>query len=217
MKNKTVSTWMHELASKDGKYTGGSAASSVAAISASLAQFIFELQAGKKRFVNQEDQIQAGIKKAATLQEDFLDLVDIDAEAFEPVLPLYRLPQDTQEEKAYRKKKLNEGLVDASIPPYEMMLKLAEVVDLYEELSELNLAGSLVMDIIIGLDIAIAGLKSSKNSSMINVVGITNTNLKAEHTEKVMTCYESRLKKAEKLKKQVKKTMDPDLQKTMIN
>ena len=49
MKNKTVLQWTRELGSKDGKYTGGSAASVVAAISVSLAQFIFELQAGKKK------------------------------------------------------------------------------------------------------------------------------------------------------------------------
>lgn len=217
MKNKTVSTWMQELASKDGKYTGGSAASTVAAISASLAQFIFELQLGKKKYADEQELIQEGIKKSARLQDELLDLVDIDAEAFEPVLPLYRLPNDTDEEKAYRRKKLNEGLADASTPPYEMMEKLSEIVDLYDELSQLDLAGSLVMDIIIGLDIVIAGLKSSKNSSMINVVGITNPTMKAELTEKVMTCYENRLKKAKELKEQVKKTMKADLQETMIN
>ncbi len=208
MKNKTVGTFMQELASKDGKYTGGSAASSVAAISVSLAQFIFELQAGKKRYADKENEIQTGIKKAASLQDDFLNLVEEDAAAFEPVLPLYRLPQNTEEEKAYRQEQLNQGLADASQPPYKMMLKLAEVVDLYEQLSKLDLTGSLVMDIIIGLDIAIAGLKSSKNSSMINVTGITNPQMQAELTEKVISLYDKILEKAEILKASVKKTID---------
>ncbi len=123
MENKTLASWMQELASKDGKYTGGSAASSVAAISVSLAQFIFELQAGKKRYAAQEESIQAGIKKAASLQKDLLELIETDASAFEPVLPLYRLPQKTEEEKAIREEKLNQGLAAASKPPYEMMLK----------------------------------------------------------------------------------------------
>lgn len=207
MENKTLASWMQELASKDGKYTGGSAASSVAAISVSLAQFIFELQVGKKRYATQEESIQAGIKKAASLQKDLLELIEIDASAFEPVLPLYRLPQKTEEEKAIREQKLNQGLAEASKPPYEMMLKLEETVDLYQQLSQLNLAGSLKVDIVIGLDIAIAALKSSKNSSMINIVGITDEGLKTELTEKVEAIYQRVMQEAKRIKKEVESSI----------
>lgn len=208
MENKTVSSWLQELASKDGRYTGGSAASGVAAISASLAQFIFELQAGKKRYADKEELIQSGIERAARLQKEFIKLVEVDSKAFEPVLPLYRLPQDTEEEKAYRRQKLNEGLAAASNPPYEMMVRLAEVIELYQELSKLNLTGSLVVDIIIGLDIAIAALKSSKNSSMINIVGITDEAMKTELTEKVTKQYQDTLEKAQSIKRSVEKEME---------
>ncbi len=208
MENKTLRTWMQELASKDGKYTGGSAASSVAAISVSLAQFIFELQAGKKRYEKQEEHIQAGIRKAASLQNDLLELIEIDASAFEPVLPLYRLPQKTADEKAIREEKLNAGLAGASQPPYEMMRKIAETVDLYEQLEGLNLAGSLKVDVVIGLDIAIAALKSSKNSSMINIVGITDEELKKELTEKVEKFYQKTLEKAKEIKKRTESSID---------
>lgn len=208
MENKTVSTWLQELASKDGRYTGGSAASGVAAISVSLAQFIFELQAGKKRYADKEELIQSRIKRAASLQKEFIELVEIDSKAFEPVLPLYRLPQDTAEEKVYRRQKLNKGLAAASNPPYEMIVRLAEVIELYEELSKLNLAGSLVVDIVIGLDIAIAALKSSKNSSMVNIVGITDLDMKADLTEKVTRQYQNTLEKAENIKRRVEEEIE---------
>lgn len=200
MKNKTVLQWTEELASKDGKYTGGSAASVVAAISISLAQFIFELQAGKKRFTEQEDQIQAGIEKASSLKEELLDLAEIDADAFKPVRPLYKLPQKTKEEKTIRQKKINEGLLHASKPPFEIILKMDETVDLYQELADLELDGTIVEDITIGLDIAIAAIKGGKVSSMINVNGISNEELKKELTEKVERQYHASLKKAETLK-----------------
>lgn len=208
MKNKTVAQWMQELAAKDGKYTGGSAASAVAAISVSLAQFIFELQAGKKRFAHQEQLIQAGIQKASKLQVDFLDLAEKDAVAFEPVLPLYRLPSNTPEERELREQKLNEGLVAASKPPYEMMCKLADTVELYEQLAHLDLAGSLIIDIVIGLDIAIAALKSSKNSSLINIDGITDAKLKKEMTNKVEKLYQTTLEKAEKVQQIAKSVIN---------
>ena len=49
MKDKTIKEWTQELAAKDGKYGGGSAASLVGAYAASLAQFVFQLQQGKER------------------------------------------------------------------------------------------------------------------------------------------------------------------------
>lgn len=208
MENKTVSQWMQELASKKGKYTGGSAASTVAAISVSLAQFIFELQSGKKRYSDQELMIQAGIKKAAQLQKDFLKLVEKDVDAFQPVLPVYRMPQKTQEEKEIREKKLDESLADASKPPYEMMLKLDETINLYQQLAQLDLAGSLVVDIIIGLDIAIAALKSSKNSSVVNIDGITNVELKKTLTKKVKDQYQESLKKAKAIQQAAQTMLD---------
>ncbi|MDN6730578.1 MAG: cyclodeaminase/cyclohydrolase family protein, partial [Atopostipes suicloacalis] len=166
MKNKTVSNWTKELASKEGKYTAGSAVSVVAAISASLAGFIFNLQAGKEKYLDQESQIQAGIKKAHSLNQELLELSEQDADAFRPVIPLYNLPQNTVEERVIRKQNINEGLMNASKPPFKIILKIDETMDLYEELINLNLEGSIVEDITIGLDIAIAAIKSAKTSSM---------------------------------------------------
>ncbi|MDN6161840.1 MAG: cyclodeaminase/cyclohydrolase family protein [Atopostipes sp.] len=202
MKDKTVLNWTQELASKEGKYTGGSAASVVAAISTSLARFIFNLQAGKEKYKEKEDQIQEGIKKANQLNQDLLELSEIDAEAFDPVLPLYKLPRDTEEEKKIREKKIDEGLMHASEPPFKMIVKMEETVDLYQQLIELELKGTIAQDITIGLNIAIAAIESAKISSMINVEGISNKELKTKKTEEVMNQYRKTLNKAEKLLKQ---------------
>lgn len=199
MKNKTVSNWTRELASKDGKYTGGSTVAMIAAVSASLAQFIFELQSGKKRFKNKENQIQKGIKKARSLNKDLLELAEIDADAFNPVLSLYKLPKDTEEEKVIREKKLNEGLANASKPPFKMILKIDETVNLYQQLVDLELKGTIVEDITIGLNIALAAVKNAKISSMINIKDISEQEFKEEITVKVEEQYQMTLNKIEKL------------------
>lgn len=201
MKNKTVLNWTQELISKDGKYTAGSAVSVVSAVSASLAGFIFNLQLGKDKFVKKEDQIKENIKKASILNQEFLDLSEIDADAFSPVIPLYQLPQDTEEEKRIRKEKINQGLIDASKPPFKMLLKLNETLDLYQELLGMNLKGTIIEDITIGLEIALASIKSAKMSSMINIKGITNKELKERESERVEEKYQEIVKKAKKLLK----------------
>lgn len=201
MKNKTVLQWTQELASKDGKYTGGSAASMVAAISVSLAQFIFELQVGKKQYQNQQVEIQESIQKANRLNELFLDLSEKDANAFEPVLDLYKLPQATATQKKRRLEKIDEGLVSAAQPPFEMILKLDEVAGLFQQLIELELKGTIAGDITVGLDMALAAVEGAVINSMANVQSIHDEKLKAEMTKKVEGQYQRTVNKLAELKK----------------
>ena len=202
MKDKSVHAWTKELASKDGKYGGGSAASVVGAYASSLAQFVFELQQGKEKYTEQEAQIQKAIQKAESLTEELLDLAEIDADVFEPVLDLFKLPQRTAEEKAYRRKKVDQGLADAAKPPFDIMKKMAEVLDLFEELLELKVRGTIVDDIAVGLFFTEATIESEKINCMINIDSIKNDTIKQELTQKVDKVYEQTIQRTRRLKQE---------------
>ena len=60
----------------------------------------------------------------------------------------------------------------------------------------------------IGLDIAIAALKSSKNSSVVNIDGITNVELKKTLTKKVKDQYQESLKKAKAIQQAAQTMLD---------
>lgn len=199
MKNKTVLNWTEELIKKEGKYTAGSAVSTVAAVSASLAGFIFSLQVGKKKYINQESQIRSGIEKARILNQELLDLSERDADAFAPVIPLYKLAKNTEEERKIRQEKIDQALIYASKPPYEMLLKLEECLDLYQELIHLQLTGTILEDIKIGLNIAIASIKNAKISSLINIREVSDEKLREKEGKVIQSQYEKSLKKAERL------------------
>ena len=49
MKDKRMNEWLDELGERNGKYGGGSAAGVVGAIASRLAQYVYELQQGKKK------------------------------------------------------------------------------------------------------------------------------------------------------------------------
>lgn len=199
MKNKTVLNWTEELINKEGKYTAGSAVSLIAAVSASLAGFIFSLQAGKKKYTAQESQIQSGIQKAQLLNQDLLELSERDADAFQPVIPLYQLAKNTEEERKIREEKIDQALIDASKPPYEMILKLDECLDLYEELIQLELKGTILEDIKIGLNIVMASIKNAKISSFVNIKEVSNEELREKESKVILSQYEKSVKKAERL------------------
>lgn len=200
MKDQTVKCWAKELASKDGKYGGGSAASVVGAYASSLAQFVFELQQGKKKYVDHEEQIQTAIEKAETFTEELLDLAEIDADAFEPVLDLFKLPQDTEEEKAYRQEKIDQGLADAAKPPFDIMKKMNDVLDLFEELLELKVRGTIVDDIAVGLLFTEATVESEKINCMVNIKYIKDDTERTKLTKEVNEVYEHTIKRTRILK-----------------
>lgn len=200
MKDKTVKQWTQELASKKGKYGGGSAASVVGAFATNLAQYVFELQQGKKKYVGKETQIQKAIQRAKALNEELLDLAEIDADAFEPVLGLFKLPKDTEDERIYRREKIDQGLADAAKPPHEIMKKMADVMDLFEELLALEVRGSIVDDIAVGLIFIQATIESEKLNCDVNIESIYDEALKTKLAAEVDETFYAFMERSQQLK-----------------
>ena len=202
MKHKSVLGWSVELASKDGKYGGGSAASVVGAFAASLAQFVFELQQGKEKYKDDAERIQSAINHSTRLTEELLELAEEDADAFNPVMELFKLPKDTEEERAFRQEKIDQGLLEAAKPPMDMLEKLHEVIDLFELLLFLEVRGTIVDDIAVGLLFTEATIESAKINCMVNIKSIKNETLRDEMTADVEAIYASAIERVRIFKEQ---------------
>ena len=202
MKHKSVLGFSEELASKDGKYGGGSAASVVGAFASSLAQFVFELQQGKEKYKDDAERIQSAINHSTRLTEELLELAEEDADAFNPVMELFKLPKDTEEERAFRQEKIDQGLLEAAKPPMDMLEKLHEVIDLFELLLFLEVRGTIVDDTAVGLLFTEATIESAKINCMVNIKSIKNETLRDEMTADVDAVYESALERVRTFKEQ---------------
>lgn len=200
MKDKTVKTWTQELAAKSGKYGGGSAASVVGAFATNLAQYVFELQQGKKKYAEQATEIEQAITKAEKLSEELLDLAEIDADAFEPVLGLFKLPKDTEEERQTRRKKIDQGLANAAKPPFEIMKKMDDVMDLFEVLLVLEVRGSIVDDIAVGLIFTQAVIESEKINCDVNIKAIKEEELRNNLAQEADETFHTMLERCQQLK-----------------
>lgn len=200
MKNLTVKAWTEALGSKEGKYGGGSAASVVGAFAVNLAQFVFEFQVGKKKYADQQEEIKAAIERAKKISEELLDLAEIDADAFEPVIPLFRLPKDTEEERIFRQEKIDQGLADAARPPLDIMKKMDQVLDLFDQLLKLEIKGTIVDDIAVGLIFAEATIESEKLNCDINTNEIKDESLRRKIEAEVDEAYHIILERCRELK-----------------
>ena len=99
-KLQTCEDFIKVLASKAAVPGGGGAAALTGAIGIALGNMVGSLTVGKKTYADVEDEIIECKKEADEIAKEFLELMDKDAEAFEPLSKAYGLPKSTPEEIA---------------------------------------------------------------------------------------------------------------------
>ena len=123
------------LASKAPVPGGGGASALVGAIGMALGNMVGSLTTGKKNADVQGD-ITELMGRAERIQGELLDLVQADAEAFEPLSRAYGLPKETEEERARKAEVMERCLEDACSVPMQIMEKCCEAIDVTEDFAE---------------------------------------------------------------------------------
>ncbi len=75
---------------------GGAAAALSAALSSALVSMAASLTANNPRFTEHREDLTTASEKLRELNADLITLIDRDAEAFEPLSKVYKLPRDTE-------------------------------------------------------------------------------------------------------------------------
>ena len=118
------------LASKAPVPGGGGASALVGAIGTALCNMVGSLTVGKKKYAAVEAEISGLMEKATELQNALLELIEKDAEVFEPLSRAYGLPKETEEERAEKARVMEGCLRDACSVPMDIMRRCCEVIDL---------------------------------------------------------------------------------------
>lgn len=130
MKNKTIVTFTDELCSNAPVPGGGGASALMGAVSAALCSMVGELTTGKKKYAEYQIDIDRILGDAKYLNSEMLDLMQKDADAFEPLAKAYGIPKDDPE----RDDILEAALVVAAQAPFDIVMKCKEVAALVDEL-----------------------------------------------------------------------------------
>ena len=126
--DSTLSEFTAKLASRESVPGGGGASALVGALAVSLAQMVGNLTTGKKTYAAVEDDIRTLIAQAESLRVRFLNLIDEDAKAFEPLSHAYSLPKDQPGRDDY----LEACLRRAADAPMEILKTCCEAVPVIE-------------------------------------------------------------------------------------
>lgn len=163
MIEKSCADFAAVLASKAPVPGGGGAAALVGALGTALCSMVGNLTVGRKKYAQYEADVKRMLEKGAAVQERLLDLVDKDAEAFEPLSKAYSIPKDDPKHD----ETLEAATKFACEAPVEMMKACCEAIELLEEMMEKG-SVTLVSDVGCGALCCAAALESASMNIFVN-------------------------------------------------
>ena len=126
----SVDPFLDVLKSKAPTPGGGAVAALCGALAASLTRMVATLTVGKKKFVDVEEEFRAALDATDDLVQRFRRLMHDDAEVFDALMTTYKLPKDTDDEKAARREAMRMATIRAAEVPLSMIHVAAELLPL---------------------------------------------------------------------------------------
>lgn len=192
-----IKKYMENLASNLPAPGGGSASALAGAQGISLVMMVAELTVGKEKYKEWEPYCQKAISDGAAIQTNFLKAIDDDTDAYNKVGAAFKLPKNTDEEKAARSRAIQVATVLATRVPLRTMEISLDALKVAESLigkSNPNCSS----DIGVGALNLKSALMGAWLNVKINLPGIKDENLKNELFEKGKALLEEGNKIADK-------------------
>jgi formiminotetrahydrofolate cyclodeaminase len=171
---------------------GGGASALVGAVGVALGGMVAALTLGKEKYADAQDEMARLSAEAERLRRELLALVQRDAEAFEPLSRVYRMPKGTEREKGERAAVMENALRDACGPPLSIMKKCCEAIVLHREFAEKG-SRLAVSDAGVGALLCKAALAGASLNVFINTAAMTDRRYAAEvdgEAERMLAEYE---------------------------
>ena len=116
-----LSEFTNETSSESPAPGGGSISAYCGAMGAALATMVANLSSHKRGWEDKWEEFSNWAEKGITFQNELLRLVDEDTNAFNKIIEAFRLPKDSEEEKALRNVAIQQATKFAITTPYRVM------------------------------------------------------------------------------------------------
>ncbi len=138
LKDLGLQAFIDQLESSEPVPGGGSVAALCSALASALSGMVANLTIGKKNYEDVSEQMLTIASKMTAHKQVFIDLIDKDANSFDSVMKAYKLPKETDEEKAYRSQMIQDGMKYAASVPLDVAEKTEMLFDDIAELVKLG-------------------------------------------------------------------------------
>lgn len=195
LKDKTIVEFLKATASSDPVPGGGSIAALSAGLAASLGEMVSHLTTGREKFADVEEEMLALAEIFNKKQTAFIQAIDEDAASFDGVMQAFKLPKDTEEEKALRKEAIQRQMKAAAEVPMAVAEACLEMMPSIETIVTKGNPNAVTDGAVAAMMCRTAGL-----SALLNVrINLGSIKDEAYVTAMTLTCntVESRLLEAE--------------------
>jgi methenyltetrahydrofolate cyclohydrolase len=172
IRDDTIGDFLDRLADRVPAPGGGAASALQAAQGAALLGMVARYTTGEK-YAEHQVTVSRIIAEVDELRSIALRLAEADAEAFVAVTDAYRLPQDTEEQRADRAAAIAQALANAAWPPAQVISVAGMVVDLAEALVVIG-NRNLLSDVAAAVESARAAAATARVNVEVNLAGITD-------------------------------------------
>ena len=199
--DQPIRHFLDKLASKSPEPGGGSVAALTGSLGAGLVSMVCSLTLGKEKYKDVQPQVEALIKESEKLRGEMQDLIQKDTEVYGGLSEVYKMPKNTDAEKAARTAKMQEALKLACQVPFEIGLKSLEVAKLAQRAAEIGNVAA-VSDAGVAVLLAQACAQSAALNVKINVNSIKDE----AYNKQTWTKMQDVLKQVAALEKSVMET-----------
>lgn len=186
--NKTVKEYVEAAMSGEPTPGGGSVAALVGGLGGALTNMVGNLTIDKKVYENvpedKKAEMEKNFKEIEKIVNELVIIVDKDASAFDKAMDAFKLPKNTDEEKALRSQAIQEGYKAALEVPLvcaEECLKILELQDVFAHYGNIGA----ITDVGVGTLLAYSGLEGALFNVIINLKSIKDEDYKKEINEKL--------------------------------
>ncbi len=184
----TVQSFIEEVASKSPAPGGGSVSALASSMGVALTRMVGALSVHKKKFKALDEEIQTSfisiIESFEGINNQLTVLIDKDTEAFNLIMSAFKLPKETEEEKTFRKGKIEEGTLVAIKVPMEVATLCLEAVSNLDYIVTYGNKNTL-SDIGVSALMLYAGLEGAILNVKINIPGLSDEQVRNTYLQDV--------------------------------
>lgn len=164
---------------------GGSVSAYCGVLAAALGEMVCNLTIGKPKYAAAEPRLKEIRSELERLGARLRELIAEDAASFEAVLQAYRLPKESDEQKANRAAQIQIALRGAVDVPVETARLSFDVLKLLRELADIGNSNAL-SDAAVGAQLAQTAIRGASYNACVNLDSISDREA-AEPTRRQMT------------------------------
>jgi len=168
---KSISSYLRELASNKPVPGGGSVSALSASLGAGLLLMVINFTLGKEVYKCYQQELLALSKRLTSLKKRLTGLIDKDAKTYLLIVRAYKLPSNTERENNLRKIKIQEALKKSTLVTLDILTYSQQALSLSKRLLEIG-NKNLISDVGVGACMLEAGIKGALLNIEINLTSI---------------------------------------------